>query len=238
MMSLIDTQAGVDTAAPSSTHEKPRLIKNPYNTSEWVPVGSVQSSHGLKGAFKVRTNDEFPDWLEGLKHIHVWPYAVPLQAKHAQGLEATVTYAKQHAPHRVILLTNLIHTPEAVKQWEKSTLYIPRHALPAVNEPNTWREMDLVGLHIRTAESGLELGKVQAILSAHSKAQGADHDYLEVRLQLSGKISMIPFIERFILDVDLNQKTITVQGLEAFLVEENTLPEPKERKRPPRKPKK
>jgi 16S rRNA processing protein RimM len=220
---------------PSLSH---RLPKNPFNTPEWVPVGSIQTSHGLKGAFKIRTNDEFPDWMDNLNHVMLWPYAVALQVKHPEGVQATVTYCKQHAPYRVIVLTDVVTTPEAVKPWEKTTLYIPRSALPEVREPDTWREMDLIGLSIRSAESGLEHGKVHAILSGTSNAKGADHDFLEIRLQPSNKMTMIPFIERFILDVDLAQKTITLQGLEEFLISENVVPEKKERKRLPRNPKK
>jgi 16S rRNA processing protein RimM len=206
----------------------------PFQSPEWVAIATVQGGHGVKGDVKLKTFDSQPDWLDTLKTVKLWAAHPALQAKYPQGIEWHVTNAYYHVHHRVVISVKEITTPEDAQLWSGSQLFLPKDQLPAVDDTDTYRTIDLVGLSVLIEETQQAVGVVSGIIStARSGKAGADYDFLEITYQQSGRTEMVPFIKAFVGDVDLTGKTVFLHGLQSFLEEGNTPAPPKVIKQTP-----
>jgi 16S rRNA processing protein RimM len=208
--------------------QRPIPKPSPFQAPQWVAIATAQGGHGVKGDIKLKTFDVEPDWLATLKTVHVWPAHPALQAKHPEGVTWHVTDARFHVLHRVVISVTAVSTPEEAQLWSGSQLFLPKEQLPAVDETDTFRTVDLVGLTAIVEETGEAIGQITGIISTVGTGKaGADYDFLEVTYANSGKTGMIPFIQAFVGDVNLTTKTVQLHGLQSFLEEENTPPPPK-----------
>jgi 16S rRNA processing protein RimM len=220
----------LQTALP----EKQTLVC-PFSPPDWVAVGVVQGSHGLRGTLKLKTYDEHPDWVStAVDGFMLWPDNYKLQKQHLQGLAIQPKQLKNPTPHKVLLDVEGFDSTEAVAPWVKAVLFVPRQALPKVTEPDTYRTIELVGLTVIIEETQEAIGTVSGVLSSSTKGiLGASQDYLEISYNLSGKTGIVPFVGAFVGEVDLAQKTINLKGLTDFLTEENRPAPPKVKKPTP-----
>jgi 16S rRNA processing protein RimM len=219
---------------PTTTEASLPKIPCPFQSPEWVAIATVQGGHGIKGDVKLKTFDSQPDWLDTLKTVKLWASHPALQAKHPQGVEWHVTNAHYHVHHRVVISVKEITNPEDAQLWSGSQLFLHKDELPAVDETDTYRTIDLVGLTVLIEETNQAVGVVSGIIStARSGKAGADYDFLEITYEQSGRTEMVPFIKAFVGDVDLTGKTVFLHGLQSFLEEGNTPAPPKEVKQTP-----
>jgi 16S rRNA processing protein RimM len=220
--------------SPSTTEASLPKIPCPFQSPEWVAIAMAQGGHGVKGDIKLKTFDSQPDWLDTLKTVKLWASHPALQAKHPQGVEWHVTNAHYHVHHRVVISVKEITNPEDAQLWSGSQLFLHKDELPAVDETDTYRTIDLVGLTVLIEETNQAVGVVSGIIStARSGKAGADYDFLEITYQQSGRTEMVPFIKAFVGEVDLTGKTVFLHGLQSFLEEGNTPALPKEVKQTP-----
>lgn len=214
------------TAPETETHTPKKPC--PFQSPDWVAIATVQGGHGVKGDVKLKTFDAQPDWLDTLKTIKLWPANPALQAKHPEGVNWHVTDTHYHVHHRVVISVKEIANPEDAQLWSGSQLFLHQSELPPVDDSDTYRTIDLVGLNVIVEETQAVVGVVSGIIStAGSGKAGADYDFLEVTYEKSGKTDMVPFVQAFVGEVDLTQKTIFLHGLQSFLEEGNTPAPPK-----------
>jgi 16S rRNA processing protein RimM len=212
----------------TETPQRPTPKPSPFQPPEWVAIATAQGGHGVKGDVKLKTFDVQPDWLDTLKIVHVWPAHPALQAKHPDGIQWHITDARFHVLHRVVVSVTNISNPEEAQLWSGSQLFLPKAQLPTVDETDTFRTVELVGLTAFVEETGEAIGQITGIISTVGTGKaGADYDFLEITYAKSGKTGMIPFIQAFVGDVNLPAKTLQLHGLQSFLEEENTPPPPK-----------
>ncbi len=158
--------------------------------SDYVTLGRVGKSYGIKGWFKVISFTEPPaklfDYLPWhLKHHQQWQVV---------GLEA-------HRAHAGGFIAKLqgCETPEEARLYTNRDIGIPRDQLPHTqNDEHYW--CDLIGLEVYTLE-GILLGQVQEVLATGSN---------EV-LRIQGERErMIPYIDSVIQNVNLEQHRLIV----------------------------
>jgi 16S rRNA processing protein RimM len=201
------------TTAASPFSKSEHLLPNGENL---ILVGHIVGCVGLKGIVKVRTCDTDPNWLESTQSL--WLYLPSTEKKEAQkailkeyplkGLEwqqGRMVYAQFSAfPDRT-----------AVEPYVGAEVYLPESALPAC-DANEYRVNQLVGLSVLKLSTGETIGTVVDVLSSGS--DGA-HEFLEIEVHPTKETLLVPFVEAFCSSVDLEQKHLTLTGIDELIEE-------------------
>ncbi|MEX2644714.1 MAG: ribosome maturation factor RimM [Gaiellaceae bacterium] len=147
--------------------------------SELVPVGRVGRPHGLDGSFFVEgPSDEAARFSKGAE-------------LRVDGEPAVVVASKRAGGRPVIRLDRAAR--------RGAVLAVPRKALPAPEEAETWYAFELVGLEV-VEEGGRPLGRVTRV------EPGVANDVLEVD---EGRL-LLPFVDACVRDVDVAAGRIVV----------------------------
>ena len=166
--------------------------------NEWLRVGVVTATHGLRGEVKVFPVTEDPGRFETLRAVKCVGKAGE------QMLEiANVRYFKQY----VLLSFRGKDRIEDVEGLVKAELYVDRaHALPLSENENY--VCDLIGLRVVTDE-GEELGTLDDVMET-----GANDVYV---VKNGAREILLPAIRECILKVDLEAGEMTVHVLPGLL---------------------
>ncbi len=196
----------------------------------WVEVGEVVGAIGITRTAKVSSADAFPDWLDGIQRLWMaFPEGKAPKKKQVQWLH--VESCTQFEAYKLTLVAKEWDSPEAVKAWRGAKLFIPKATLPVIEEEDTFRTFDLVGLSVYIESCEMPVAVVTALSS--SARQGDEQVFLELTMQNSGKMALVPFEKHFVKSVDLAGKSLYLQGLDDFLKEENTVIEKASKKLTP-----
>lgn len=158
-----------------------------------IKVGVVTSCHGVKGLVKVRSFAERPFELFSSTKISDEKGAeIVFDAKFLKGDDA------------IIACINGISRKEDAEALRGLSLYVKRSDLPELLEEEFYHE-DLIGLKV-LYENGDVAGIVKSVTNF-----GAS-DLLEIHSDSSD--FLYPFHKNFIIDVNMNDRIITVKKLE------------------------
>lgn len=204
----------------------------------WVHIGKIMGTHGLEGQLRLKPNNPSPDWLDSVNTLWLEPFTrmkEPLPVD-APGHPLEVRSVELQSPGRVLVLLKGLSTPEKAALWVGSKVWIPEKELPVIEEKNTFRTNELVGLQASLAsEAKMVIGEITAVVSA----QGNAYDFLELTLKETGQSTLIPFLERFIPEVSRSKGIVLIEGLDSLLMELNTAPlkiPKRQRRKNPKKP--
>lgn len=172
--------------------------------SDKVRIGKIVGCHGIRGHLKVRPASDNADWADTVRQL--WLRG---GKKQAEEVAVQVAEAKPHGPQ---ILLRLQEYPDrtAAEALIGAEVYALRSDLPVPEEGEYWAD-DLIGLTVVDAETGRARGMVQDLLSS------AGSDFLEIKLEEASDTVVIPFIERFFPEVNLEARTISVDLLSDFL---------------------
>ena len=201
----------------TTRHESPLQLR--LREEGWLEVGQLKGIHGVEGHVKVTTSDAKADWVNTTTPVCLLPENRALMKQYPNGWHCTFAYAETTVPFRARVLLTGYETPEAAKAWCNAQVYVQLAALPAIEEPDTFRTHQLMGLAIHSAAQQEPFGHVTAIIS--DKANPAGDVFVEVRLNVSHKDVLIPFQAHFIQEVDLRGNRLMIQGLDDFLISQN-----------------
>lgn len=169
------------------------MAGQPPRPSDQITIGQVVGPHGIKGAVKIKPSTDFLERFEPGKRVFIsgQPYTI----------KRTTTHKTQ-----IRIETKEIRDRNQAEELQWAKVTVPADELPDLDEDEFYTS-DLIGLRV-IDESGRELGKVDDIY--HSPA----HDILMI-----GK-GMIPAVQEFVKDVDLDAGVITVAPIPGMLEEE------------------
>jgi 16S rRNA processing protein RimM len=168
---------------------------------EYLQVGTIISSHALKGEVKVYPLTDDPHRFDDLSHVLIDPEG----ARRELQLEK-VRYFK----NLVIAKFQGIDRIEDTEDLMKKDLYIPREeAIPL--EEGEYYIADLFDLSVVEEESGREIGSLYDVLKT-----GANDVYIVRSPEKKGKELLLPVIEEVIRDIDLEKGTITVHLMDGL----------------------
>jgi len=157
----------------------------------WIPVGRVLSAHGIRGEVRFHYYNEAKE--EFLR------YASLYAEKDDTIIEIKPASVRSHKNHFLIRFKGL-GNPEEVSFLVKKELFVREGDLPQLND-DEYYEYQLIGLRVLNS-AGEEIGKVDSML----RTQAND------TLVVSGKQDiMVPMIEGYIIEVDLERSFIKVQ---------------------------
>jgi 16S rRNA processing protein RimM len=156
-----------------------------------VCVAEIGAAHGVAGEVRLRAFTEDP--------LAVTQFG-PLQAEDGRSIEiATVRPAKD------CLIARLAGVADrtAAERLRNVKLYVAREKLPAIEEPETWYQADLVGL-AAIGSDGAALGRVIAVQNF-----GAG-DLLEIAPAAGGPTLLLPFTDAVVPLVDVPNGRVVI----------------------------
>jgi 16S rRNA processing protein RimM len=161
-------------------------------------IGVISSTHGIRGEVKVFPTTDLPEQYETLESVFLDT------GKELLTLELErVRYFK----NRIIVKFKGYDNINDIEPYKGKDLLITREqAVPL--EENEYFIADLIGCRAVT-EEGRELGVLDDVLET-----GAN-DVFVVK-KPDGKELLLPYIEECILDIDLEEKMITVHMMEGL----------------------
>lgn len=162
-------------------------------------VGVITSTHGLKGEVKVYPTTDSVDNFFDFKHVYI---------KLARGEQTAEIEKVRFFKEQVILKFKEFNRIEEVERFRQCELYIDRaDAIPCGENENYIA--DLIDMEVFT-EDGEQLGVLKDVYET-----GANDVYIVETPKK--KELMIPAIRECILDVDVEQKRMTIHLLDGLL---------------------
>jgi 16S rRNA processing protein RimM len=169
-----------------------------------VVVGRIGRPHGVRGlaTIEVRTDDPDLRFVPGTALTTDPPERGPV----------TIVGRKWHSGTLLLQLAdpagNVYGTREDVEALRNTLLLVPVTDLPAIEDPDSFYDHQLVGLAVRLTD-GAELGAITAV---RHEAQ----DLLVVRRAEGGEV-LIPFVSAIVPTVDLDGGFVVVDPPEGLL---------------------
>lgn len=167
---------------------------------EYIYVGKIVGTHALKGEVKVISETDFKDER----------YAKGSRLFLRLNEEMVPVTVKSHREHKQFDLLSFEEYPtiDHVEPLVKSELYVHTSDLSLLDE-DEYYYFELMGCTVVTEEDQ-EVGIVKKVVN-----HGAS-DLLIVSTD-DGKEHMIPFVNEFIREVDLETRTIRIHVIEGLL---------------------
>jgi len=165
--------------------------------ADLILVGVITAAHGIRGEVKLRSFTADPEAL---------PSYNPLQTAGGKALEVSRMRAQKDGFIASLKGVNDRNAAEALRGTE---LFVPRKRLPAPDDDELY-VADLIGLTVKL-KGGSVLGEVVGFPN-----YGAS-DLLDVKVQGRKDSVLIPYADPFVLETDLEARTITVDLPEDYL---------------------
>lgn len=166
---------------------------------EYLEVGQIVNTNGLKGLLKINPFTDDITRFERLKTILV---------EHKKELLEFEIESVRYQKKQVLLKLKGIDTIEEAEKYREDYLKINRNKEEKLPE-DTYYIVDLIGLDVYT-EDGELLGKLDDIFSTGS------NDVYVVK-NSEGKQILLPAISDVIKNIDVEQKKIVVNLIEGLL---------------------
>ncbi len=164
-----------------------------------ICIGKITATHGVKGLVKIRPYCEDMSLLEGKLYI-----------SDDLADSASLNIALKNPMGKYILASiEGITSPEDAKK-HKHSLYVPREALPKIEDKNQFYIEDLIGLDAKTHIHGNTIG---TILRVDNFGAG---DLLEIDPTGDQAPYYVPFHDDYITDIDLEKRCIMLKNVELF----------------------
>lgn len=161
------------------------------SVTEPIVLGALRGAYGLKGWIKVLPFQDGDALLESKNWIHL------TRDGSSQPLE--MEQAKFHGKGIVAKIKG-IDTPEAAAAL-KGAVGLMREDFPDLDD-GAYYWVDLIGSSVVNTQ-GENIGVVKSVID------NGVHDVLDVD-SVKGKSVLIPFVENYVEDVDLDEKKIIV----------------------------
>lgn len=155
-------------------------------------MGRVAAPYAIKGWIKVQP---YTEWLDGLLDYPVWQVGSKDRWQAMTVLDAKV--------HGDVLLAQLegVADRDAAERLKGLEIAVSRDELPEAGDGEVYWN-DLIGLAVINRET-VNLGRVSGLLES-----GA-HDILRIVAE-DGRERLIPFVDAFVVGVDLAAGQVTV----------------------------
>ncbi len=158
-----------------------------------LAIGTIRTSHGVSGFLKVRSLSGEVGHFSRLETVYIGSQAAPIPFE-----------VEQVAPSKggdVLLKLKGIDTPEDARRLSGKDIWADRGEAAPLKEGEYYLA-DLAGCRILSR--GAEVGRVKAVI------EGGSADLLEV-VDAEGRTFLVPFLDRFVGEVDVQQGTIELK---------------------------
>jgi len=168
-----------------------------------VIIGRVLGAHGVRGEIKVLPLTDFPERFFGMKRLEVFRPAGRLIAS------LTVRSLRFHEAKGLFLVeTGEIGDRDGAEDLKDGVVMIKASERVPLSKGSFWVD-DVVGLRVVSADTGEEIGKVEAVL------QTGAHDVYSVRTP-QGEVRMMPAVREVVLRILPEEGIMEVRPLEGL----------------------
>ncbi len=159
---------------------------------DFLPMGKVVGTHGIKGTLKVYSDSESWSLFDSGSSIFI---------RNPDG-SVNLWQIKWVRPHKRFLLLSLVgvSTLEAAQDLKGAQVLVDKTTLPQLEE-GAYYWFDLMGLHVFSMDGSL-LGKIESIIETGS------NDVYVVRN--GNRETLIPALAKVVKAVDLENRTMQV----------------------------
>lgn len=168
-------------------------------------VGRVVKAHGITGevVVDIRTDDPTARFAQG----------VTLRAKPSRsdgpGRSYVVDGAREHGGRLLVRLAG-VDDRDAADALRGKVFVVDTADLPPIDEPDTYYDHQLEGLHVRTT-AGQDIGVIAEVL--HTAAG----ELLAVKRTEGGAELLVPFVGAIVTSVSLDDRTVEIDPPEGLL---------------------
>jgi 16S rRNA processing protein RimM len=174
------------------------MTSSPSHQNKRICIAKIAGTHGVRGLVKIQP------YCEDLSLLEEELFTSETENK-------TIKITLKNPVGKFILAQIEGITNKEDAQKIKCSLFIPREALPEIDNDDEFYHEDLKNLTALNA-AGETVGKTIAVQDF-----GAG-ELLEIK-PLSGQSYFVPFQNEYITDIDLDQKTITLENADHFIIE-------------------
>ncbi|MCD8520174.1 MAG: ribosome maturation factor RimM [Alphaproteobacteria bacterium] len=161
-----------------------------------ICLGKITGAHGIKGLVKIMPFGEDPYLIDDLSPVFTA----------AEGDKTLAVTLKNPQGSHFLAEVEGVTDRTGAENLKGTEIYVPRDALPDIEEDGAYYIEDLIGMIARD-EAGQDVGTV---LGVHNFGAG---DLLEIRLS-SGESFMMPFTDDTVGDI---QDYIPIRNYEDYL---------------------
>lgn len=167
---------------------------------KYISVGKILNFHGIKGEAKVGFSKGQEDFILGLDLVYI--------KKDNEYIPKTVESVRIHKNFALFKFEG-IDSINDLMDYKGSILFVQENYIRENLEEDEFLIDELVGMNVLDSE-GKKLGFVVGV------SNNGANDLLSVKTN-SKKISLVPFLKAFILNVDIKSKTITINNIAGLL---------------------
>ena len=162
---------------------------------EKIKIGQIVNAVALKGEVKVYNYSDYKERFEELDYIYAEENKIKIE---------NVRYMKE----MIILKLEGINDRNGAEALKGKDVYIGEDQLRALPE-DTYYIRDLIGFEIKDQDNQ-RIGVLKDVI------QNSAQDLYEIELE-NKKITLLPAVEEFILDINVQEKFIKVKLIEGLL---------------------
>jgi 16S rRNA processing protein RimM len=168
-------------------------------THEWVPIGIIPKTHGLKGEFKFHPYVTEPDILNNLNHLK-------LRDNQEQEIELDIE-SLRGMPGKLIVKFKGINNIDDAQAYTGQTILAPETDFKEL-PTGEYYWFQVIGLNVYD-ENGRYYGQVEEIIETGS------NDVYVVRDD--SKEVLIPMIDWVVKSIDLEEKKLIFDNVEGLI---------------------
>lgn len=179
------------------------LSKSADKNSPFSLIGKIIAPHGLRGALKVHSLSDFPEYFSELTEVYLLEHP---EALTGQGPFKLAQVQHQKAGQYLFMLSDFTRRSQA-EEVNKQFLAIPSDQEPEL-APGDFYIRDLIGCKAQN-EAGEHLGTITHFVQSLQN--------LLVLTSPDGKEHWIPFVKELVPDLDLDKQIVTIRPLPGLL---------------------
>lgn len=166
---------------------------------QFLEAGKIVNSHGIRGELKIQPWCDSAEFLTGIDTLYI------------DGEPVKVISSRVHK-NCVLSVIEGINSINDAERYINKIVYINRD--DAVIDEDSYFIQDLIGLCVYDLRLKKEIGRVKEILNMPAS------DVYVVSAE-DGEEIMIPAVEEFVKEIDLEKELITVETIEGMYGDED-----------------
>ena len=166
-----------------------------FSDKDWLTIGKLVSTQGLKGAIRVNPASDFPERF--MKSGPRW-----LQKSSEEPRKIELISGRQIPGRSIYVITfKGINNRDSAESLIGQKLLIPSSSRPKLGK-NEFHYLDLVGLEVKLKNNEAPIGEVKDLTNAGNYL-------LEVQL-LQGKKILVPFVKDIVPEINIQDGWLTI----------------------------
>ena len=169
---------------------------------QYLEIGEVVSTHGIAGEMKLYPWADSADALRRIKNVYT---------DGTGAMPAKVTGTRTHK-NMLLLSLEGVGTVEDARRYIGKVLFADRKEIRLPKGANF--VADLIGLEVRDHRDGSHIGTVKDVTNTGTQ------DLYHVQLD-SGEVRLVPGVDAFIKDIEIEQGYVTLLPIRGLLSDED-----------------